>query len=516
MRCLKKPALLLILLCVCVVISYSRNFGYQNPILPGMNPDPSICRVGDDYYLVTSSFVQYPGLPVYHSKDLIHWDIIGYCCREENGFDVSRGSGLYAPTIRFNEKDSTFYVICTNVRNGGNFITYTRNPRGTWSRLNYLQHKDMHGIDPSLMFDTEGKCYFTATHKDGIIQAEIDPKTGRNITSPLLIWGGTGGRYPEGPHLYHIGPWYYLIISEGGTEFGHHVVASRSNNPWGPFETCPYNPILSHVEKIAQSNPIQCTGHSDLIQAHDGSWWAVFLATRPNGQAYHLGRETFLSPVTWTRDNWPVFNGNGTVDLQMNVPTLLQTEAKSRSKRYDFDMPVLPLEWNFYRHPAPGAYYLEQGSLVLRPIEGNTAFTGIRQEGFDVYVETCLDVSHDLTQGEAGLSVRRGDNQCYNISIIREKGRAYVASRFKFGHADCQRKEPVSLKGKIYLRIEGNKKYYVMKYSIDAQEWHSLGAMDTSFLAGGFSGVLIGLFAATGDSGECEAKFDYFDYGILD
>lgn len=141
MRYLKKPALLLILLCGYVMISYSRNFGYQNPILPGMNPDPSICRVGDDYYLVTSSFVQYPGLPVYHSKDLIHWDIIGYCCREENGFDVSRGSGLYAPTIRFNEKDSTFYVICTNVRNGGNFITCTRNPRGTWSRLNCSTNK---------------------------------------------------------------------------------------------------------------------------------------------------------------------------------------------------------------------------------------------------------------------------------------------------------------------------------------------------------------------------------------
>lgn len=190
---LMKNLLLGIVFLLLHLSASSQDFGYDNPILPGMNPDPSICRVGDEYYLVTSSFIQYPGLPIYHSKDLVHWEMVGYCCREENGFDISKGSGLYAPTLRYDEASKTFYVICTNMRNGGNFITYTQNPRGIWSNLIYLKHPEMHGIDPSLMFDEDGKCYFTATHVKGIIQAEINPKTGENLTEPRIIWGGTGG-----------------------------------------------------------------------------------------------------------------------------------------------------------------------------------------------------------------------------------------------------------------------------------------------------------------------------------
>lgn len=512
MDCIRNFLLLCILLVGCTVSGGARDFGYANPVLPGMNPDPSICRAGSDYYVVTSSFIQYPGLPVYHSEDLVHWELVGYCCREENGFDVGKGSGLYAATIRYNEKDSTFYVICTNVRNGGNFITHTRDPRGEWSPLTYLRHKDMHGIDPSLMFDTDGKCYFTATHEDGIIQAEINPETGENLTEPRIIWGGTGGRYPEGPHLYHVGAWYYLIISEGGTEFGHHVVASRSNNPWGPFEECPYNPILSHVEKIAQSNPVQCTGHSDLVQAHDGSWWAVFLATRPVGQAYHLGRETFLSPVVWTRDNWPMFNGNGTVDLQMDVPTLPQGKGRPRSRRYGFDGSSLPLEWNYYRHPRKGEFRVGDGYLVLSSHKQKTAFTGVRQCDFDMYVETCIEFGTEETNGEAGLSIRHGESQFYNLFLSRKGGKTYVGSRFKFGLADWTRVLEAPLCGKAYLRIECTKDCYAMRYSSDGQVWHDVGRMDASFLAGGFSGLLVGLFATSEDKEECVAKFDYFDY----
>lgn len=490
----------------------AQNFGYSNPVLPGMNPDPSICRVGDDYYVITSSFVQYPGLPIYHSKDLIHWDMIGYCCREENGFDVSKGSGLYAPTIRYNDVDKTFYVICTNIRNGGNFITYTQNPRGKWSNLVWMKHKDLQGIDPSLMFGQNGKCYFTATHTDGIIQAEINPRTGDNLTEPRLIWGGTGGRYPEGPHLYHVGSWYYLIISEGGTEFGHHVVASRSNNPWGPFEECPYNPILSHVEKIAQSNPIQCTGHSDLVEAHDGSWWMVFLATRPNGQSYHLGRETFLAPVTWSRDYWPIVNGNGTVDLSMNVKTLPQEKAKSRTKRYEFKEASLPLEWNYYRHPIKENYQLTAGKLVLKGEKEEPTFVGIRQCDFEMTAETCIEFVPQNDHSEAGLSVRHGNGQHYDVCITKEGSERYVSAQFKFSKVNQIYKKRIPNIGKVYLRIAADKKMYTLSYSLDAKKWHELGVIDTSFLAGGFSGVLIGLYAIQQSESENKASFDYFDY----
>lgn len=495
---------------------FAADFGFSNPVLPGMNPDPSVCRAGDDYYLVTSSFVQYPGLPVYHSNDLIHWEMIGYCCREENGFDVSCGSGLYAPTIRYNEKDSTFYVICTNMRNGGNFITYTKNPRGIWSKMVYLSHKEMHGIDPSLLFDNDGKCYYTATHVDGIIQAEIDPSTGKNLTEPKLIWGGTGGRYPEGPHLYHIGSWYYLIISEGGTEYGHHVVASRSNNPWGPFEICPYNPILSHVEKIAQSNPIQCTGHSDILQAHDGSWWAVFLAARPVRGGYHLGRETFLTPVIWTRDYWPVFNGNGVVDLDMCVKTLPQTEGKSRSKVYDFNTEFMPLEWNYYRHPKKENFILNDGKLLIKSDNKNASFVGVRQCDFEMIAETCLQFSPEYNESEAGLSVRHGTGQHYDIGVRKENNQLYLITRFKFSRVNQIEKYPLQKTDKVYLRLVADKEKYTFQYSFDGITWEGKDAMDANFLAGGFSGLLVGLYAENMKASEKYAEFDYFKYESMD
>lgn len=502
--------LFILLLCCYSLFSVAQTMGYSNPVLPGMNPDPSVCRVNDDYYLVTSSFVQYPGLPVYHSKDLINWTMIGYCCTEDNGLDLSKGSGLYAPTIRYNEKEQTFYVICTNMRNGGNFITYTKNPHQGWSKMLYLKHKDMQGIDPSLMFDSDGKCYFTATHVNGIIQAEINPRTGVPLTEPRIVWGGTGGRYPEAPHLYHIDSWYYLIISEGGTEFGHHVVAARSNNPWGPFEICPYNPILSHVEKIAQSNPIQCTGHLDMIQAHDNSWWAVFLATRPIGQFYHLGRETFLAPVSWTRDYWPVVNGNGTVDLQMNVKTLPQVSNTSKIQRYDFSGDKLPLEWNYYRNPKKENYEVTSGKLILKGEVGKASFVGIRQSDFNIFVETELSFIPKITGSEAGLSVRHGENQYYNIGVIKEKDGLYVMSRFKFSDVDQISKCQISPVKSIYLRIDADLKKYRLSYSLDKKNWNKLGEMDTKFLAGGFSGVLVGMYAQSSLSEK--AAFEWFDY----
>ncbi len=503
-----------VVFCIQSITSLSQSFGYENPVVPGMNPDPTVCRAGEDYYLVTSSFVQNPGLPIYHSKDLIHWELINYVCKEENGFDVSKGSGLYAPTIRYNEADETFYVICTNMRNGGNFITYTQNPRGTWSNLKYLEHKEMHGIDPSLMFDADGKCYFTATHADGIIQAEIDPKSGKALTEPRLIWGGTGGRYPEGPHLYHVPPYYYLIISEGGTEYGHHVVASRSNSPWGPFEECPYNPILSHVEKIAQSNPIQCTGHSDLVRAHDGSWWAVFLATRPVGGNYHLGRETYLSPINWTRDYWPMFHTNGTVDLYMPVKTLPQTSGESRfTGRYEFDGAALPLEWNHYRHPKKEHCVLRDGQLVLSAESNKDAtFVGVRQCDFDVTLETCISAFSAKGKGEAGLSVRHGQGQHYDVYLMREGKQHYVASRFKFGMVNQVEKKPIPADAKVWLRIVAEKRKYTLYYSLDSRKWEKIGAMDSHFLGGGFSGLLVGLFADAPKGASCTAAFEYFDY----
>ena len=190
--------------------------GYQNPVIPGFHPDPSICRVGDDYYLVTSSFQYFPGVPLFHSRDLAHWEQIGHCLTRQSQLplhDANSTEGIYAPTIRYHE--GTFYMTTTNVSDKGNFIVYATNPYGEWSEPVWLEQG---GIDPSLYFE-DGKCYLVSNPSDGIYLCEINPKTGEQLTESRCIWNGTGGRYPEGPHIYKKDGWYYLLISEGGTEY---------------------------------------------------------------------------------------------------------------------------------------------------------------------------------------------------------------------------------------------------------------------------------------------------------
>src|SRR4030095_10713193 len=216
---------------------------------------------------------------------------------------------------------------------------------------------DQGGIDPSLLFDDDGKVYLTTGGAPNcaarICQSEIDINTGKRLTDIKPLWSGTGGSSPEGPHLYKINGYYYLMIAEGGTEYGHMETIARSRSPWGPFEANPRHPILTH--RNFKASPIQGTGHADLIQAHDGSWWAVFLGFRPaTRMAHHLGRETMLAPVTWMEDGWPLLNGNGTISPRMTVRTLPPVEPPPVSAVDDFDKPSLALQWNFVRNLESG------------------------------------------------------------------------------------------------------------------------------------------------------------------
>lgn len=243
---------------------------YLNPVLPGFYPDPSVCRVGPDYYLVTSSFEYFPGVPIFHSLDLIHWHQIGHCLTRASQLalaNISSSQGIYAPTLRYHR--GRFYMVTTNVSASGNFYVYTDNPAGEWSEPIWLQQE---GIDPSLCFDGD-HTYLTSSGDrplPGIYQCEIEIETGRQLTEARYLWRGTGGRFPEAPHLYHIGDYYYLFIAEGGTEYGHMETLARSRSPWGPFEPCPHNPLLTH--RNDGYHPIQGTGHADLIETHDESW----------------------------------------------------------------------------------------------------------------------------------------------------------------------------------------------------------------------------------------------------
>ncbi len=483
------------------------NFGYTNPVISGMAPDPSVCRVGDDYYLVNSSFIQNPALPLYHSKDLIHWELINYAVTNQNGLDLSKGIGMFAPTIRYNAQDSTFYVICTNVGCGQNFIVYTKNPRSKWSNPVWLKNPKF-GIDPSLFFDTDGSCYLQCTGNNNIIQAKINPKTGEELSEIKVITEGLGGRYPEGPHLYKVDSFYYLMLSEGGTEFGHHVNMLRGTSPWGPFESFKGNPILSHVGKNAQNNPIQCTGHADLIQAHDNSWWMVFLASRPIlWEFYPLGRETFLAPVEFTNDKWFTVNKTGTVDTAMLVATLPQVPKTTKNDiTHTFDAP-LSLEWNGYRVSPQSITSIKNGKLQLSANDAYDAFIGVRQLDYTMDAVTQVFLDKD---GEAGLCVHHDDGKRYNLGLVKKDGKTYVQSQCLFFSVNQSEQVQIDNKTKsCYLKISARKEMYYFYYSLDNKTWTEVGKMDAHFLAGGFSGLLVGPYSKKGNA---EFEFCSFSY----
>lgn len=305
---------------------------YKNPVISGFYPDPSICRVEEDYYLVTSSFEFFPAIPLFHSKNLVDWKQIGYCVTKSSYLPLMHGnpnaSGIYAPTIRYHK--GRFYVICTNVTTApttdkryGNFIISTDNPYGNWSEPVWLSCK---GIDPSLFFDHDGKAYFCGTY-GGIYYCEINPDTGELLSEEKYIWYGTGGCCPEAPHIYYKDHWYYLMIAEGGTEYGHMETIARSRNIGGPYESYDKNPILTN-RSLGRS--IMATGHADLVETKTGDWWAVCLGIRPIAYPlrHNLGRETFLMPVHWTVDEWPVIGENGIVEEIVEVEPDNEIEVK--------------------------------------------------------------------------------------------------------------------------------------------------------------------------------------------
>ena len=271
---------------------------YKNPVLPGFYPDPSICRKGEDYYLVNSSFEFFPGIPIFHSKNLVEWEQIGHVLTRRSQLDLEdcpASGGIWAPTIRLNK--NRFYVSATNYRKGGNFYVWTDDIYRDWSEPLWVEQG---GIDPSLFFDEDGTTYFTSTYDypDGqaIGQCVVDIKSGKKLTETKVIWGGSGGKYTEGPHMFRRGKWYYLLAAEGGTEYGHMVTIARSTSPWGPFECCPRNPILTHRDTMLHH--FQAVGHADFVDTPEGLTWTVFHGIRTSQyMLHHMGRETMLAPV---------------------------------------------------------------------------------------------------------------------------------------------------------------------------------------------------------------------------
>lgn len=508
---------------------------FQNPILPGFYPDPSICRVGDDYYLVNSSFAYFPGVPIFHSRDLVHWRQIGYCLTRPSQLPIGQvgtSGGIFAPSIRYH--DGVFYMITTNVTGGGNFYVTARDPAGPWSDPFWVAQQ---GIDPSLLFD-EGHVYLTSTgmpeeagpdgiKMQGIIQSEIDITTGKLLTKPRLIWTGTGGSYPEGPHLYHIAEKYYLMIAEGGTEYGHTEVIARSDTPWGPWESCPHNPILTHR---SYHSPIQALGHADLVEAQDGSWWLVCLGFRPNfPQVHHLGRETFLAPVVWDEKGWPQVGKGGRISLTMTSPTLTTVIWPAPAVRDDFDGPQLDLKWNFLGIPHTGDWSLsdQPGALCLqgraaRLDDGmGVVFVGCRQEHFNCEVSTYLRFSPAVDGEEAGLTAWMDARHHAEIFIERQAGKCFVSVRSRIGGLSARIAQKELQGGQVRLLLRANRHFYAFGFVDQDGKEAILTTSETRYLssevAGGFTGVYFAIYAS-GNGRNCTvpACYDWFDYRDLE
>lgn len=387
-----------------------------NPLVPGWNPDPSCTRVGDTYYLVTSTFEYLPGLPVYASQDLLTWTHVSNVITRSGQAMVAQvpsGGGVWAPTIR--ERDGRFFVIVSIAGSPRGCVVFTaEDPTGPWS--DGVELPGVYGIDPDLAWDRDGIAHvtFSGLHvtettlgpHDGIMQLAVDLGSGASLGEPISMWSGTGRTAPEAPHVYERDGWFYLVIAEGGTTRGHAVSVARSRSISGPYVGAPHNPILTSA---GTDRPIQCTGHADLVAKPDGNDFMVLLGTRAVdgfGSFSPLGRETFATAVEW-RDGWPHAD---VVDLEPSLePVVEEFDLQS-------DAPFADPGWLAVRRtPTQVCSQSDLRGAVLTGgslLEVSPAFVGRRQKHMTAQFVADVDVS----QGAGGLALRF-DEQAH-ISLV--------------------------------------------------------------------------------------------------
>ena len=507
--------------------------GFKNPIIPGFYPDPSICRVGEDYYLVNSSFEYFPGVPIWHSTDMVHWEQIGNVLDRSSQLPLTNckpSNGIYAPTIRYNK--GKFYMVVTLVTENKaykNFYVTATNPSGPWSDPIVV---DQSGIDPSLFWDDDGKVYFQSNRATkssdprAIYQSEIDINTGKRLSEIKTLWNGSGGSYVEGPHIYKKDGYYYLLTAEGGTAYGHTVAIGRSKSVWGPFESCPQNPILTN--RMSYS-PLQGTGHADMVQAIDGSWWMVHLAFRPAVDGIHfIGRETCLTPVEWNKGEWPLVNGNGQTDVVISkTPPNYNAQIPQpfgASVVTNFDQPI-GFEWLYLRNPDSSNYSLNERAGFLR-LKGAAAnlnewdsptMIARRQQHFDFTASTNIDFNPKQTNEEAGLTILMDNRFHYDVFISQVNGKRFVNLRYTLDSLNQVMQQMPLPDGAIELIVKGDKKRYSFYYKTSNGLDVEIGKLNTRFLgtevSGGYNGVIIGLYATgNGKPASSTADFDWFKY----
>ena len=501
---------------------------FHNPILAGYYPDPSVVRVGDRYYLVNSTFAHWPGIPIHESTDLVHWTLIGHALSDPSkvtydGLEISRG--VFAPSIHHH--NGTWYVINTLVDAGGNFFVTATDPRGPWSDPVWL--KEINGIDPSFFFDDDGKAFILNNgppegaslyngHRAIWIQ-EFDLAANR-LTGPrkVIVNGGVDpSKQPiwiEGPHLYRIKGWYYLMCAEGGTERNHSEVIFRSKSPWGPFEANP-RPILTQRDLPEdRPNPVTNSGHADLVQMKDGSWWAVFLASRPyQGFLYNTGRETFLLPVSW-KDGWPVILEPGKpIPYVVKGPKVMKRDAQGGAdllggnfdRRDEFDMSEPGHEWLQVHVPKKRWYELTNGTLVIHPLavrldEKRNASFYARRQAHQRFAATTELHPPGSPGTAAGLAAYQNESHWYFFGTRRVDRKLQLFLERRAGDAtETVATAMVDAPETLRLLINGNGGRYSFFY--DAGDgWQMLRDNDdasilSTEIAGGFVGTVLGPYA---------------------
>jgi xylan 1,4-beta-xylosidase len=511
---------------------------YRNPVLAGFYPDPSITRAGNKYYLVNSTFTYFPGIPVFESADLVHWRQIGNVIDRPtevsfDGLGVSRG--MFAPTIRFH--DGVFYVVCTSVDSGGNFISMAKNPAGPWSDPIWLPKLD--GIDPSLFFDEDGKVYLLnngqppgSPQYDGhraIWIQELDLAS-RKLVGPrkVLINGGVDiAKKPvwiEGPHMYRHEGWYFLMCAEGGTSSQHSEVVLRARSPWGPFKPYAENPILTQRDLPPQRvNAIANAGHADLVEAADGTWWAVFLASRIyEGVHYNTGRETYMLPVTW-RNGWPTILPAGKeIPYIVNAP--LASAGTGRvipltgnfTARDEFNSAVLDRTWLTVRIPKqpwadlsrrPGWLAIDALRTPLDSLQ-NMSFLARRQQHLSFDATTELETPAKAGMA-AGLAAFQNENYWFFLAVRKrppphgepiESPWEVVLEKRAGKQTETVARADINASDRIKLKIAADARAYSFYFDADGGGWKPLkesddGSILSTDVAGGFVGAFVGPYA---------------------
>jgi len=360
METIRKTILTAIVMISSILSSEAQSV-FQNPILRGFNPDPSICRVGDDYYMATSSFTWTPGMPVYHSRDLVHWERICYAKPESISLDgLNDNDGIWAVTIRYH--DGYFYLIANAQKCGGNFFIKAKDPKGPWSDPVWIE--DAPGIDPSLFWDDDGRCYYTGnrwnfkhdwTGQCAIWIQEIDLNSGRLLGEPNDITYGYAANagYAEGPHIYKMNGKYLLLMAEGGAQSNHAVTAHYSGSLTGKYTPCKVNPVITH-RQLGNKASIQCIGHADIVDTPDGEWWMVVLGNRVSGGLMPIGRETFLAKVDFQDGELIVNPGEGRILETMEGPSLANVPMSISD------------DWYFLRSPGQHFADIDGDRITMR------------------------------------------------------------------------------------------------------------------------------------------------------